>query len=230
MKALEELDLFLVRQKFPSWLVTILKNHRVYVGGGFIRATIAREEISDIDLFVPSEDAAKSVSQLLRLAKPELIERKTDNAITLYGWRWPIQIITRWVFEKPADLVASFDFTICQAAIHFVPGEHKGHWESLCSDRFYPDLAAKRLIYTSPLRKEDAGGSLLRVLKYYRRGYTIPLADMGKVVARLLSGMHGSKLADSEEGQAMVIAGLLREVDPLFDPDHIIHDPTGSEG
>ena len=49
-----------------------------------------------------------------------------------------------------------------------------GEYVGLCNIRFYPDLAARRLVYTSPLRNEDAGGSILRVLKFYQRGYRIP--------------------------------------------------------
>lgn len=106
------------------------------------------------------------------------------------------------------------------------------------SDTFYQDLAAKRLVYTSrtPLRDGEAGGSLLRVLKYYRRGYTIPITDLGLVVARLVKGIDLSRYEDpmvslfgNEEKLAMVFRGLLREVDPLIDPDHIIKEEGEEE-
>ena len=90
-------------------------------------------------------------------------------------------------------------------------------WSSVCHDRFYEDLAAKRLVYLSPERNEDAGGSLLRLLKFHRRGYSAPLWSVGAVVARMLGGVDkDSGMMHGTEGQrAAVITGLLREVDPL---------------
>ena len=97
--------------------------------------------------------------------------------------------------------------------------------------RFYEDLAAKRLRYTSPQRNEDAGGSMLRVLKFYQRGYRIPLNCLGAVVSRLVKGIDfdavsGGTEATREKQIAKVISGLLREVDPNVDPEHIAHLPS----
>lgn len=233
MNQLDQHDLFLARSRLPKAVVTAMKSctrglgFTPFIAGGFIRGVVAKEELSDIDLFVPSEQAGRQLAFELREQGAGGRQVQTDNAITLYGGPLPIQIITRWTFEKPEDLIDSFDFTICQSAIWWdqVYEKDKGKWSSMVGDRFYRDLAAKRLVYTSPDRKEDAGGSMLRVLKYYRRGYTIPLSDMGKVIARLYKGINPEKCNMTDQEQVgMVIAGLLREVDPLIDPDHIIHE------
>ena len=68
-------------------------------------------------------------------------------------------------------------------------------FRSLCSGTFYQDLAAKRLRYTRPARNEDAGGSLLRVLKYYQKGYRIPLESFAGVLTRLISALDPTRLA-----------------------------------
>ena len=101
-------------------------------------------------------------------------------------------------------------------------------WESLIDDRFYSDLAGKRLVYCSPKRNEDAGGSFLRVLKFYQRGYRIPLDSMGAVIARLVGGVRMDQV-NGEEQLAKVLTGLLREVDPNVDPTHEAHLPSMKE-
>src|SRR3546814_3214275 len=98
-----------------------------------------------------------------------------------------IQFITRWTFPRAADLWASFDFTVCQAAVWRTPD---GHWCSTCIDRFYVDLAARRLVYTSPVRDEEASGSMLRVIKYVKRGYSIQVDSLGDRKSTRLNSSH----------------------------------------
>ena len=132
-----------------------------------------------------------------------------------------VQFIKKWVYEKPSDIISSFDFTIARAAMWFADKE----WHALCDDNYYVDLAARRLVYCSPKRIEEAGGSMLRVLKFYQRGYRIPLDSLGGVIARVVYDVKFSKLR-CEEALKKVITGLLRDVDPQIDPTNIAHLPA----
>lgn len=191
--------------------------NRIYVGGGYLRSIVSGDKINDVDVFVQSEVDAELLS--LKLCKDKKDIYKTDNAYTIKG-NIPIQIIHRWIFKKPEDVAKSFDFTICCAVI-FYSGSN---FSSYCDDRFYMDIASKRLIYRTPIRNEDAGGSMLRVLKYYQKGYRIPLDSLGAVIARLIRDLDKDKSYLGNEGSvAKVITGLLREVDPQIDPEHISH-------
>jgi hypothetical protein len=171
-----------------------------------------------MDLFCPTPEL--SLQFATELAKGSKIHT-TQNAHTVPRKRGiAIQFIHRWSYDAVSDLLQSFDFTIACGAFWYYDG-----WRSLCHDRFYQDLAAKRLIYTSPKRNEDAGGSMLRVLKFYQRGYRIPLDSMGAVIARLIGGVRDIG-GTTEDYRAHVITGLLREVDPAIDPTHIAHLPS----
>lgn len=204
----------------PNKIISVMKETEwkasIFIGGGFLRAIIANEKINDIDIFVKSEKDAELLAYKLCNNKSDVF--KTENAYTIKD-NVPIQIIHRWVFEKPEDVSNSFDFTISCAVIYF-----DGEFNSFCDNRFYIDLAAKRLIYRRPQRNEDAGGSMLRVLKYYQKGYRIPLDSLGNVIARLVKDIdiERCKLTD-EEQVGKVITGLLREVDPNIDPLHQAH-------
>ena len=184
-----------------------------------------------MDLFCPTADFSLEVAK--ELAKGTKIHT-TGNAHTVARKRGiSIQFIHRWSYEVVSDLLESFDFTIACGAFWFYDG-----WRSLCHDRFYQDLAARRLIYQAPKRNEDAGGSMLRVLKFYQRGYRIPLDSLGAVVARLDKGVDRERLnglvcggdaENREKAYARVVTGLLREVDPAIDPTHIAHLPSEDE-
>jgi hypothetical protein len=208
-------------------LLQELKAHseRIFIAGGFIRAVVSREPVNDIDVFVASKGAAETLARVLA-KNPKDIHR-SENALTVKSFNPVIQIIHRWIFDSPKDVVESFDFTVC-AASFFHDGDN---WASVCDDRFYSDLASKRLTYRKPVRIEDAGGSALRLLKYYQRGYRVPIDSYAAILARMavkldLPALQHHDDVSREQIIAKVFQGLLREVDPSIDPGHISHLPA----
>lgn len=226
MKELTTRDMIWIRSRLPKRVADMMKEHKELVlAGGFIRSSIAGETVHDIDLFSPTVDFARARSLELATTKEDV--HTTKNAYTVTSMKPTVQFVSRWTYDQPLALVESFDYTIACAAMWY-----DGCWRSMCCDDYYSDLAAKRLVYLSPKRNEDAGGSTLRMLKFYQRGYRTPVNSLGAVVARLLSGIKIEKLPgpENEEVYATVITGLLNEVDPLFDPDHIAHFPKDEDG
>ena len=179
---------------------------KLLLGGGFVRSCITREEVNDIDLFVDSYETEDRIIKLLKTSKDRLYI--TRNATTILRESGvPIQIIHRWMYKAPEDLIYDFDFSICCAVIWYSDEQPSG----VVHGRYYQDLAAKRLVYMQPTREEEAGGSILRVLKYYRKGYTITLDSFGSVIAKMMSNVDMKKTGVELE---KVITGLLVEVDP----------------
>jgi hypothetical protein len=219
----------------------------LFLAGGFIRATIAGEKVSDIDMFGISKD------DLMRIAKDLTLSRKgryfeTKNAITVLAPpRFPVQFITRWLFSDANLLVESFDFTVCKAAIWaervadtVKDGVHtkKHKFHSLISDGFYADLAARRLVYTHPIRDEEAGGSLMRAIKFVKKGYNIQAQSLAGVISRVMCKVNtkGGTITN-EKWLSTVVTGLLREVDPLtvidgvdFVDEHEVINEGGEDG
>ena len=232
-KLLQE-DLHNVMLRLPKDVTELMKQHGLMLGGGFIREVVAGLPPNDIDLLGPSEDRLKlAATEFYHSRKKEARVLETKNAIThVAPPRTTVQFITRWTFEEPLPLVESFDFTVCQAVVYWVPGEGNapGRWESLIGDRFYSDLASRRLTYTTPNRHEDAGGSMLRMRKFLGRGYHISADDLAAVMARVVSRIDLDKLGrGGEEEFTFLIRGLLREVDPLLvidgvEPVEVSHD------
>jgi hypothetical protein len=263
-------DLQFALVRCPRALLAIMKSapiaKRIFVGGGFLRSVVAGDSINDIDVFVSNKEDALWLARSLAIRKLHFTQRiehegtvtirplnfeeldkaqikqveravyPTENAYTVTSYKPAVQVIHRWTFAAGDLVAASFDFTCCAAAFWWGGNS----WASYCDPRFYCDVAAKRLVYRSPVRNEDAGGSMLRVLKYYQKGYRIPLDSLAKVIARLCVGVDLDKLVvvrrpnSSGETQrvvpevdfGIVIAGLLREVDPAIDPSHVAHLPA----
>lgn len=203
----------------------------LFLAGGCIRSVIAREEINDFDLFAASKaEAARIANELADAMKGRVYE--TDNAYTITGIPTKaVQIIHRWTFDSVEKCIESFDFTVARAGLYHSTNElpinygdpvKTKKWIGLADDNFYPDLAAKRLVYRFPVREEEAGGSLLRLLKFYRRGYTAPLHTVAGVIARLSNKVDHNKIhgtpAEREEQLTKVLRGLLYEVDPNAAP------------
>lgn len=214
MLSLTKHDVYWCLRRLPRPVLRLMhkQGEKLVLAGGFIRSCISSEKINDVDLFTTSKEAAEIFARELA---GETYVFRTDNAFSIRLPGTLVQLIHRWTFETPELVVPSFDFTIARAAIWY--SLEKKRWESVCDPRFYADLAGKRLVYCSPVRNEDAGGSLLRVLKFYQRGYRIPLDSMGAVLARLVKDVDFDLMKncpDKEKQLAKVLTGLLKEVDP----------------
>lgn len=221
---LNNYDMHFCIKRLPWGIRTLMEKYgeQMIIAGGYIRSVIAGETISDIDVFAGNKTVSNNrAMELARGDKRRL--HTTDNAITVNNLSIPVQFVHRWVFDNPLGVLQSFDFSICQAAIWYDEAEKK--WLSICGKKFYQDLSAKRLVYQSPIRNEDVGGSILRVLKYYQRGYRIPLDSFGSIIARLLSKVRNNPVL-TEEQMAKVITGLLVEVDPASFIDHEAYLPS----
>lgn len=222
-------DLNFVCSRIPKDLRNLMMKDypMLMIGGGFIRATIAGEKPSDIDIFGPNKEVLKAAAMALALKRGARLH-ESDNAFTILAPpRIPAQFIYRWVFDHPAALIGTFDFTICQAALYIkeCPLENSEStvrkWDSVISEDFYRDLAARRLVYTHPLRNEDAGGSLMRVRKFLTRGYNIQAQSLAGVCARLFMGVRNLEDFSDEKRLTKILSGLLREVDPLIVVDGV---------
>lgn len=214
MKSLNSQDLYWLTRRLPKEVHTMMINPnypRIFVGGGWIRETIMGQPPSDIDLFSTSLENCERIATDL-LAPSGHRRFNTENAITIHGLGLPVQIITRWLFKAPEDLLASFDFTMCCAALWW-----DGQWKSMCDDGFYEDLAAKRLHYREPVRVEEPGGSLLRAFKFTARGWNIPLEDIAKVTARMLVDYEENGKGLDTKTVVAYVARKLRSVDPAID-------------
>lgn len=225
-------------KRLPNVVKAMMQKYttKLSVGGGYIRSCITGDEIKDIDMFVNSEEVAETIAKFICEDGPKYM--KTQNAYTIFRkGSTNIQLIYRWTYEKPSRVIDDLDFTVCCAVFWYEDGKYQGK----CHSNYYQDLAARRLRYTQPSRNEDVGGSALRILKYYNKGYKITLDSYGKIIARLVMGLEGLRFDSwddtaehtnpnwtKEDQLAKVLIGLLVEVDPntVREPQAVLNAPV----
>lgn len=227
MTPMQQVDLDMVVRRLPADVKALMREHPLFLAGGFIREVISGAAVQDIDLFGPSKPALDdaSIMLLIKRTHPSAHRHETQYAYTvLTPPRVPVQFIFKWSYDNAEQLLKELDFTVCQAVVwHGESG-----WQSLCAPTFYSDLAARRLVYTFPVRAEAAGGSLMRVRKFLARGYNIQVHSLAGVVARLIGGIDANRIGGPlgegrtlEEARHLALKGLLHEVDPLVVVDSV---------
>lgn len=156
--------------------------NRLVVAGGFVRDVVAHERPKDIDVFIAGKDLACEVSDWFK-SECGLDSVRTMNTITVKTMGCPTQLAWRWKFSTPAELVEGFDFTACQAGIWWDGDQMR----STAAPSFYKDLEQKKLVYAALGRDDDRASALLRVLKFYQRGYKITLPSLSRVLVQFAS-------------------------------------------
>lgn len=80
MQPLDVQDARRVIESLPRDIVDLMKDRRITLAGGFIRAKIAGDEVQDIDLFSENEDAARSDGAQLAVTRG-VEPRRTKNGL-----------------------------------------------------------------------------------------------------------------------------------------------------
>lgn len=165
----------------PVKALLICNGVDLVVAGGFLRSVVTRDFIKDIDLFSTSAEKAKENWEKLAGKSADII--MTDNAYTIKNvGNKTVQFIHKWCYPTPQELINSFDYTIARAAIWW--DQKTRLWCSVTDPEFYEDCAGRRLNYKNPNRIEEPAGSLLRMLKFVRKGYSIDNRSLAGVIAK----------------------------------------------
>lgn len=202
-------DLGRVVGRLPEGYKIHLMAGRGILAGGFIRSVIAGEPVRDVDVY-----CSKLNSTWWHTAAKvaDVAEFPLGKTIQHVGVSVPLQLITAFPeqSEDPAKLLDIFDFTICKAVVWYdVKGKE---WKGLCDIKFYLDLASKRLRYEAPPEHKYAGGSLLRMRKYVKRGYHIPASSLAQLVCDVVGV---DILAEKEYHKRLeLLSTRLVELDP----------------
>jgi hypothetical protein len=205
----------------PKPVLALLERYsgRLFLAGGFLRAVLAGEEPSDIDLF--ATDSITAITAAIRLKNDGVRDRTllrhkdTRNAYTVVRSDIgpPVQIIRSWHFETAEATLDSFDFTVTQAALYM---DAAGKWQTLASKSLLSDLKKKTLAYTAPSTSRGAYGPLLRTLRYASKGYHTPHHTLATLIADVALSAEGGAPANPGAigALAMKIQNKLRDSAP----------------
>lgn len=140
------------------------------LAGGSILSIVTKTKVNDLDFYIKNPNNINDAivfftSNFQNEGEPHV----TDNAITFKrrnGRRiYKAQLITRFT-GNVADILNTFDFTVCQGIYDFAENVFG------FSDRFWTDLAKKRLVYVGSSQYPIC--ALYRTKKYQDKGFYLP--------------------------------------------------------
>ena len=193
----DDLDIVLDAMNPDLKSILTLNASQLYLAGGFIRAVLNGEDVADVDIFgLDVGGVTHAAYDYAGWLGSMATVHETPCTLTVeHPHHIPVQFVNDVPYATPAECISQFDFSVCQAVIWWDGTE----WCSLCSPQFYQDIQDRVLRYTSPERREAAGGSLWRAFKYSRRGYSISQMTLAALITRLNSGMKKAT-EDQEDG------------------------------
>jgi hypothetical protein len=174
-----------------------------WVAGGALTSVYTGQAINDVDLYF--KDKA-SFEDAVRGAYDDGMwcVAKTSRAVTFVYGASVVQLMHFNWFEDPRTIFDSFDFTCCMAAMDCETKEIIMHDDFLkhCSQRFLKFHAGTAFPY----------GTVARVLKYQKRGYTIGTNEMLRIALKCVTVPIASwddlkEQIGGQYGEAVVING-----------------------
>lgn len=143
-----------------------------FIAGGALTSAFTNNHINDVDMYFKSEELFK---QAIEHAYDDTLwcVAATDRAVTFVKDDNVIQLMHFDFFETPSAVFDAFDYTVCMAAYDVDAKEFVFH------EDFMKHAAQRKLSFHSGTRYPY--NSLLRVLKYQQRGYTINKADLLRI-------------------------------------------------
>lgn len=175
------------------------KPEGAFIAGGALTSAFTGKDINDVDLYFKSE---KAFIEAVEMAYDESLwcVAATDRAVTFAHGQSIVQLMHFDFFETAEQVFDAFDFTVCMAAYDLDAKEFVFH------DDFMKHASQRFLRFHSGTRYPF--GSLLRVLKYQSRGYTLGKGDLLRIalcchrvpltswdeLAAAIGGQYGEKV------------------------------------
>lgn len=191
-----------------------------WLAGGAITSIFTKQPIKDYDIYFKSNKAF--VDAVYKAFEEDGLYclNVSKRAVTFSRGSDILQFICCDFFETPQAIFDSFDFTVCMATLDLSEeGDFTFH------EDFWKHNAQKYLSFNPKTKYPIA--SLLRVLKYQQRGYTISQGELLKIflassaidinswekLEDAIGGIYGDKLAIETEGEEFSISNAIERID-----------------
>lgn len=164
-----------------------------FIAGGALTSAFTGTTINDVDIYFKSKEAFIAAVDMAYEERLWCVAA-TDRAVTFIRGNDVIQLMHFDFFQTAEDIFDAFDFTVVMAAFDMDSNEFIFH------EDFFKHASQRFLRFHNGTRYPY--GSLMRVLKYQQRGYTIGKSDLLRI------GLSCSKVEiNSWEDLANAIGG-----------------------
>ncbi|WDS36202.1 hypothetical protein [Pseudoxanthomonas sp.] len=184
-----------------------------FIAGGALTSVFTGQPINDVDLYFKTREAFIAAIRLAYESRLWCVFA-TDRAVTFKRGDDTIQLMHFDFFESAAAVFDAFDFTVCMGAYDIDADAFVFHPDFLkhASQRYLKFHSGTRFPF----------GSLLRVMKYQARGYTLGKGDLLRIalcchqvrleswedLAAAIGGQYGERVALDTEAPFSVAAAV----------------------
>ena len=183
------------------------------IAGGALTSIFTGQPINDVDLYFKSETAFREAIEQAYDGGLWCVA-KTSRAVTFAYGSAIVQLMHFGFFPDAAAVFDAFDFTCCMGAYDLDSREFVFH------DDFLKHASQRHLSFHAGTRFPF--GSLLRVLKYQARGYTIGKGDLLRIALAChkveinswdelkdaIGGQYGEKINLDASGEFSIDAAI----------------------
>lgn len=184
-----------------------------FIAGGALTSAFTNSEIKDTDMYFKSKAAFIGAVEAAYDDSMWCLSA-TDRAVTFAYHDKIVQLMHFDFFPTAAAVFDAFDFTVCMAAYDLDAEAFAFH------EDFMKHAAQRYLRFHNGTRYPF--GSLIRVLKYQQRGYTIGKGDLLRIglcchqvpinsweeLASAIGGQYGEKVKINEDVPFSMAAAL----------------------
>jgi hypothetical protein len=149
-----------LRDQMGTEIMALMSRFGGFLAGGAVTSVFSSARINDFDLFFPSTKHLDDAIASLPLDDKTI---NTDSALSVILGGHRVQLV-KVLTRTPAEVISSFDFTICQAGFDLDDG-------FIFGEDFFQHLAQRRLVFN--IKAEYPICSLYRARKFIKRGFSL---------------------------------------------------------
>jgi hypothetical protein len=142
----------------------LLEGLKFQIAGGCFTKLFADQKPNDVDIFFQDEEELKKAIAKIKNDVDEKYIFENKAVLNFYIKGQKFQLIKLFFYKNWLEIFNDFDFTICK----FTYDGKESHYH----DRFFKDLAKRRLVIDNELLVKPLS-TLQRVCKYTRRGFSM---------------------------------------------------------
>jgi hypothetical protein len=149
-----------LRDQMGPEVIALLSSSGGFVAGGAVTSAFSSARVNDFDLFFPTTQQLHDAISRLTLDDKSI---DTDAALSVILGGHRVQLV-KVLTRTPAEVISSFDFTVCQAAFDLDDG-------FIFGEDFFRHLAQRRLVFN--INAQYPICSLYRARKFIKRGFSL---------------------------------------------------------
>jgi len=172
---------YLLRKYLGEEAIKGLRQCNAYIAGGAITALFSGQKIRDWDIYFRTKEDCEKAITWFGINGVLANETDTSKSYKLGKQEKPYQLIVLPdLFGDPADIFKCYDFTVCMGAYQFFADPALQPTEGFVfGDDFFKHIGQRRLVFHTGTMFPIC--SMLRVMKYIKRGFYITGMEILKI-------------------------------------------------